>query len=148
MAYSFTNWAQTIADISTRPEFQNAHVVLYVPAHGGEYDVDTGETTGGTEAELLYDGQARVVGVRYHSQTEQGYNPSSLKGVRLQVNDSALGRVPSNTKAYFIDGGRNIQLLDYIFNVNSDFNSSQVAAYTFELTVDLDAVDDDKPVFP
>lgn len=148
MAYSFTNWPQTIANISTKPEFQNAHIVLYVPEHGGEYDVDSGETTGGTEAELLYDGQARIVGIRQSAESQQESNPTSLKGVRVQVNNRTLGRVPNNAKAYFTDGGRNVQLLDYIFNVNSDFNSSQVAAYTFEMTVDLDAVDDDKPVFP
>lgn len=136
-----------IAAESTQAIWQNAHIVLYTPAHGGEYDVDTGQTTGETPAALLYDGQARVVGIRSYRESQENSNPSALKPVRVQIPDRTLGRVPNNAKAYFIDGGRNAQLTEYIFNVNSDFNSSHVAAYTFELTVDLDAVDTDRPTF-
>ena len=56
--------------------------------------------------------------------------------------------MPDNTKAYFTNGGRNANLVNYVFNLNSDFNSSHVAAYTLELTVSMDATDDNKPVFP
>jgi hypothetical protein len=135
----WSDWAQTVADISTLPEFQNAAVVIYLPAIGGEYDVDTGTYTGGTDPELLYRGQARVVGIRYHTNDTQANNPTTLKGVRLQIADRALGRVPDQARVYFTDGGRNPQLTDYVFTVNSDFNSSHVAAYTFELTVDTEA---------
>lgn len=147
--YQFEDWAAEVAEISTLPEFQNAHIVLYTPGDPGDLDVDTGQYSGGTDAVLIYDGQARVVGIRSYRESQENSNPTALKPVRVQIPavGLTLGRVQNNAKAYFIDGGRNAQLVDYIFNVNSDFNSSHVAAYTFELTVDVDAVDDDKPVF-
>lgn len=146
--YEFEDdWAQEIADISTDPEYQNAHIVLYVPGEQGDIDVDTGTYPDAEDPTLVYDGQARVVGIRSYRESQENSNPTALKPVRVQLLDRNLGRIPNNAKAYFIDGGRNVQLTDYIFNVNSDFNSSHVAAYTLELTVDLDALDIEKPVF-
>ena len=146
--YDFGDWAAEVEEVSTLPEFQNASIIIYVPAHGGTYKWGSGTTTGGTGATKLYEGRARVIGLRSRNQNDEAYNPTALKAVRVQVNRSGIdGRVPNNAKAYFTDGGRNPQLEDYVFNVNSDFNSSQVAAYTFEMTIDLDAEDDTRPVW-
>lgn len=146
--YEFSDWAQEVEDISTLPEFQNANVTIYIPAHGGTWDVDTNKETGGTPAELIYRGQARVVGIRSSSRDQQNFDPTTMKGVRLQVPRSGIAkRVPDQARAFFTDGGRNPQLTAYEFTVNSDFNSSQVAAYTFELTSDLGTKDSSRPVF-
>jgi hypothetical protein len=128
-----------IAELTTDPEWQNATCVIYIPAIGGEYDVDTGTYTGGSDPELIYRGRARAVGIRYHTNDSQASNPTALKGVRLQIVDRTLGRIPDQARVYFSDGGRNPQLTEYVFTINSDFNSSHVASYTFELTVDVEA---------
>jgi nitrite reductase/ring-hydroxylating ferredoxin subunit len=144
--FDFTDWAQEVEDVSTLPEFQNASIIIFTPAHGGKYNIDTGTVTGGVAAEKLYDGHARIIGLRSRNQNDEAFNPTALKAVRVQVNRAGIsGRVPNNAKAFFTNGGRNPQLEDYLFNVNSDFNSSQVAAYTFEMTVDLDATNSDRP---
>lgn len=147
--YEFAGWEDTIKQVSTDPQFQNAAVVLYVPGALGEYDPDTGnyDGEGATDPELVYSGRCRVVGLRSADSSNVASNPDQLKAVRIQLADNPA-RMPDNTKAYFTDGGRNANLTSYVFNVNSDFNSSHVAAYTLELTVSMDAVDDDKPVFP
>jgi hypothetical protein len=147
--YEFAGWQDAIKAVSTDPQFQNAAVVLYVPGALGEYNPDTGgyDGEGSTDPTLVYSGRCRVVGLRSAGDSVQAGNPDSLKPVRIQL-ASNPGRMPDNTRAYFTDGGRNANLTSYVFNVNSDFNSSHVAAYTLELTVSMDAVDDDKPVFP
>lgn len=147
MGIDFSDPAAMIEANSTRPEFQNASIVIYQPGEVGEYDPDTGEYEQ-TDPTLLYRGQARIVGLRSYRADEADFNPTALKPVRVQVKrDGIEGRVVNNCKAYFTDGGRNPQLTSLVFNVNSDFNSSHVAAYTFEMTVDLDAVDDTPPQF-
>lgn len=144
----FSGWAQEVEDVSTLPEFQNANVTIYVPSYGGSWNVDTNTETGGTPASLIYQGRARVVGIRSSSRDQKNYDPTTLKSVRLQVPRSGISkRVPDQARAYFTDGGRNPQLTQYGFTVNSDFNSSHVAAYTFELTVDIGAADGNRPVF-
>lgn len=141
----FTDWASEVEAVSTLPEFQNAQIVIYT-ATVGEYDMDTGDFE--VDYDLIYQGQARVVGVRTSSRDNQNFDPTSIKPVRVQVVRSGIsGRVPTDAKAYFISGGRNPQLEEYVFNVVSDFNSSHVAAYTFEFSVDLNATDSDRPVF-
>lgn len=143
--YQFdTDWAQEIADISTLPEFQNASVVLFVPGEASYNDDDEYVVNDPT---LIYKGRCRVVGLRSAFNDIQAGNPDSLKPVRVQLPE-VPPRMPENTQAYFTDGGRNANLTSYVFNVNSDFNSSHVAAYTLELTVSMDAVDNDLPEFP
>lgn len=144
--YQFAGWQDTIKQVSTDPQFQNAAVVLYVPGAIGEYDPDAG-TYEQSDPVLVYEGRCRVVGLRSAGDSVQAGNPDSLKPVRIQLPKNP-GRMPDNTRAYFADGGRNENLTTYVFNVNSDFNSSHVAAYTLELTVSMDATDEDRPVFP
>lgn len=144
----FSGWAQEVEDVSTLPDFQNANITIYIPSHGGSWDVGTNTETGGTPAQLIYRGPARVVGIRSGSNDQQNFDPTVLKSVRVQVRRSGVTkRVPDGARAFFTNGGRNPQLTQYEFTVNSDFNSSQVAAYTFELTVDLGLQDQSRPVF-
>jgi hypothetical protein len=143
--YQFADWADEIAAVSTLPEFQNAAVVIYTPGELGDYDPDTGEYEEG-DATLLYSGRCRVVGLRSSRPGDAGYDPDALKSVRIQLPNVPV-RIPNNAKAYFTDGGRNANLTTYVFNVNSDFNSSHVAAYTLELTVAMDITDADPPQF-
>lgn len=144
--YEFAGWQDAIKRVSTDPEFQNAAVVLYVPGALGEYDPDSG-TYEQSDPTLVYSGRCRVVGLRSADSSNVASNPDQLKAVRIQLADNPA-RMPDNTKAYFTDGGRNANLTSYVFNVNSDFNSSHVAAYTLELTVSMDAADSTPPVFP
>jgi hypothetical protein len=145
--YQFADWAEEIAEVSTLPEFMNATVVIYTPGGVGEYDPDTNTYETGDPV-LHYNGRARVVGVRSARDDIQAGNPSTLKSVRLQVPREGIpGPIPDQARAYFTDGGRNPILTQYIFTVNSDFNSSHVAAYTLELTVAMDITDADPPAF-
>lgn len=140
------SWQEEIKAVSTLPEYQNATAVVYIPGTLGEYNVDTGGYTGGTNPEMIYRGRCRIVGLRSAYGDIQAGNPDSIRPIRIQLAENPA-RLPDNAKVYFTDGGRNANLGSYVFNVNSDFNSSHVAAYTLELRVSMDAKDADPPQF-
>ncbi len=133
------DWPSEIAEISTLPEFQNAEVRITLPTQG-EYDVETGEWTD-ADPVVLYEGQARVIGVRwsvfYTGQT-QG-NSRTEKAIRFQIPYQGTDRVNTGAIVKVTSSPRNPVLLDYVFQITSDFQGSNSAARTFEAALSGDS---------
>lgn len=134
------DWPQEVADISTLPEFQNAEVRIATPAVY-DYDVITGENVVVTPEVLLYEGQARIIGVRwgifYSGQTQA--NSRSEKSIRFQIPYQSADRVNTGAIVKVTSSPRNPVLLDYVFTITNDFQGSNSAARTFEASMDGDS---------
>lgn len=142
MPVTFTNdWAQEIADISGDPEYQNAEIEIRDPS----LLTRTGNPLDGydyTGDPVVWLGRARIASNR--SSVGAGgttsTNPTNIKAMRVQIlYDQNFTRVKRGWQVRVTDGGRNSRLESYLFNVESDVNSSHVASLTFECTVDVEA---------
>lgn len=141
MANPFSrHWTDEIARVSTRPEYQTAKVRIIDPsAVEKEYDVDAGTVTiigDGT----VYHGQARIIGIRWavYSGGESQANAKSLKSIRIQLPQDAVGRVRTGFSV-IVEESRNTVLTDYVFFVSSDLQGSSDAARTIECSLDNDS---------
>lgn len=143
MAYNFggTAWHDAIAEISTRPEFQRARIRIFdefAATLVTPYDIETGigpVYEGGD----IYEGQARVIGVRWGVQSggESQANATTISAIRVQIPQHAVGRVKKGCKL-FVESAPNLVLPSYIFTVTSDMQGSSPAARTFECSLDID----------
>lgn len=143
MAIDFSaDWAQEVADVSGDAIYQNAQIEIRNPKliirSGTMID---GYTYSGDP--VLWSGQARVASTR--SEVGAGgttsINPTAIKSMRVQIPyDKDFMRVKRGWQVRVTDGGRNSRLEDYLFSVESDINSSQVASLTFTCTVDVETV--------
>lgn len=147
MAYSFAvaNWADEIAEESTKPEYQQAFIRIEDRSllTQEDYDIETGEWTVVGDP-VIYpvgdeDGRARVIGVRWGVQSggESQANATTLSAIRVQIPQHAVGRVKKGCKVY-VESAPNTVLTNYIFTVTSDMQGSSDAARTFECSLDLD----------
>lgn len=143
MAYDFggTAWHDAIAGISTRPEFQRAVIRIFDESQATQttpYDIETG-TGGEFEGGDIYEGQARVIGVRWGVQSggESQANATTISAIRVQIPQHAVGRVKKGCKV-FVESAPNLVLSSYIFTVTSDMQGSSPAARTFECSLDID----------
>ena len=144
MAYSFSaDWAQEIADVSTRPEFQTARVEIVDPSQvETEYDYETGEIITVGDG-VIYSGRARVIGINRPTNIVSGQmNTTSLSGVRVQVPREGTTdlAVTKGMVLYVREAPRQPRLKDYVFTAVGDFQGSSSAARTFEFSVDQDSV--------
>lgn len=142
--YNFTrDWADEIADVSARPEYQTAGILIedWSGVTYGETDWATGEREQIGEPVEIYSGRARIVGIRAGSVIEGGDqgNSTTLKSIRFQVPQLAIGRILPGQAVRVTTAPKNPVLLSYVFKVNDDFQGSTPAARTFEAGVDLDA---------
>lgn len=143
MAYDFgtTAWHDRIAEVSTRPEFQRAVIRIFDESAAiliSEYEIETGIGPiyeGGD----IYEGQARVIGVRWGVQSggESQANATTISAIRVQIPQHAAGRVKKGCKV-FVESAPNLVLPSYIFTVTSDMQGSSPAARTFECSLDID----------
>lgn len=138
------DWAEAIAEISTRPEFQTAEITIRDPKlDTTDIDYDTGAVVV-TPGAPIYEGRARVTGLgRPNTQDGGQMNLSSITGVRVQVpregtTDLAVrkGMILTVTSA-----PRQPRLTDYVFTAVGDFQGASSAARTFEFAVDQDSVE-------
>lgn len=142
MSYSFAeNWAQEIADVSGDPTFQNCAIEIRNPALlTVTKDIQAG-TKSVTGDPVVWSGRARVIGIRRALDIQAGgsANPSGEKTIRVQIPyGSITTRVQRGWQIRVTDGGRNPVLEEYLFIVDSDVNSGNVASYTFEASTVLD----------
>lgn len=148
MAVSFAveNWADEIAQESTKPEYQQAVIRIFDKSQAvkiQDYDIETG--TGPIyEGGDLYpigdeDGRARIIGVRWGVQSggESQANATTISAIRIQIPQHAVGRVKKGCKV-FVESAPNLVLPSYIFTVTSDMQGSSSAARTFECSLDID----------
>lgn len=147
MAYEFSDdWTEEIAEISTLPEFQTAEVRLIDPSLvTSSYNIDTNVTTV-TGNGTLYEGQARIIGVRWgvFSGGEGQANSQTISSLRVQFpREDSTGhttfiRVKTGCKLFVTSAPRNPVLEDLIFVATSDLQGSSSAARTFEFALDGD----------
>lgn len=143
MAFDFSTaaWHDRIAEVSTRPEFQRAVIRIFDESAATlvtPYDIETGIGPiyqGGD----IYEGQARVIGVRWGVQSggESQANATTISAIRVQIPQHAVGRVKKGCKV-FVESAPNLVLSSYIFTVTSDMQGSSPAARTFECSLDID----------
>ncbi|QDK01432.1 hypothetical protein SEA_LEEROYJENKINS_35 [Microbacterium phage LeeroyJenkins] len=142
MAYVFgtDNWADEISEISTQPEFQSAQIRIEDPSvlTSKKYDVETATWTI-TGDPVVYEGQARVIGVRWGVQSggESQANATTISAIRVQIPQHGAGRVKKGCKV-FVDSSPNLVLSSYLFTVTSDMQGSSPASRTFECSLDID----------
>lgn len=147
MPITFTDdWAQEIADVSGDPAYQNATIEIRNPdlivKTGTEPDMITTFTQSVTGNPVVWSGQARVANSRSSLNTggATSFDPTSMKAMLVQIPyDPAFTRVRRGWEIRVTDGGRNSVLEDYLFTVDSDVSSSQVASLTFHCTINVES---------
>lgn len=146
MAFQFTeyaNWADEIAEVSELPEFQTAVIRIVNPnLIEREYDEDTATWTITGEG-VIYEGQARVIPVRWGIQSggESQANATTLGAMRVQIPRTVASdiRVNKGFKVFVDESPHNLSLVNRIFAVTSDLQGSSSASRTFECMADIDA---------
>lgn len=142
---------QTIAEVSTQPEFQNVEVQLIDPSAlttDENYDVETGEYT--DTPEPFWSGPARLVSQRWgvNRENSETANSNTRTSILLQfgyaqnfgTDDVPLHRIRRGTVMYVTECESNPALLTRVFTCTSDMQSGASAARTLEFETDGDAV--------
>lgn len=148
MAYSFTveNWADEIAQESTKSEYQQAVIRIFDKSQATlvtPYDIETGLGPIYTGGDIYpigdEDGRARIIGVRWGVQSggESQANATTISAIRVQIPQHAVGRVKKGCKV-FVESAPNLVLSSYLFTVTSDMQGSSPASRTFECSLDID----------
>lgn len=142
LKFSGKHWSETIADITSRSEYQTAVVRLEDPdllIPVGEYDIESGEQEF-TGDPVVYEGQARIIGVRWGvgSGGESQANAKSVKAIRVQFPPQAVERVRKGFALYVTECDRNPVLTEYVFLATNDFQGSSAATRTVEFALDSD----------
>lgn len=133
------DWAEEIAEVTASPEFQTATIEIQYVSNDGEYDVDTGETTGRV-VETLYAGRARVIAVRtsVFRQAAAMMNSHVSEFVRVQIPRDAVGRVLTGSLVRILTAPEAPFLEGRMLMVNSDFHGASAATRTLECGFDND----------
>lgn len=145
MAYRFEDdgdWAEPISEETTKPEYQTAQIRLVDPSGvEQEYNYETGKYDTVSGSGLLYQGQARVIGIRWgvESGGESQANAMTLTAIRVQLpREGFQVRVKKNCKVFVDSCPRNPVLQQYMFTITSDFQGSMSASRTFQAMLDGD----------
>lgn len=145
--FSYPNWADEIALTSSKPKYQLAEIAVLDPAlEYPEFDVDTGEFDPLFGYQFIYEGRARIIGVRWGNDrnNSQVANPSTTSSIRVQIPAEELQRViPRGTKIFIKQSEFNVALENRTFVVTSDLQGSSAATRTFECELDGDTVADE-----
>ena len=142
MAQEPLDWASRVEIVSD--QYKNATITLIDPSLasvGEDYDPVTGVYTPGASGIVAEDIPARVQPVRLAVDMQGGatMNPSGEVWVRIQIPRSSLvGRVEHGWRIKVTSADRNPQLLDYLFTVDANVNSSWRASNTIEATVNVE----------
>lgn len=143
MAYRFTDdWADEISEETSSAEYQNATIRITDPgkeAREHNEETNTWTVTGDSE---VYEGQARIIGVRWGTEAggESQANATTLSAARVQIPYGAAPvRVRKNCKVWVLECERNPSLETVVFTVTSDLQGSMAASRTFQVMLDGDA---------
>lgn len=145
--YSFEqegDWPDAIARISTQPRFQKSQIRIedHSLITQGEYDVETGTYSESSGDPTVYEGQARLIGIRWGTFTggESQANATTLSAIRVQIpkTPETTVRVKRGCKIFVLDSPNNPALNGLILTITSDLQGSSAAARTFEAALDAD----------
>lgn len=136
---TFTSWAGQIAEVSSLSDYQNATIVVSDPsALTKTYDYATNTYTVSGDG-VVYSGQARVQPIRAASDEQfMVADPSASKRILVQIPSDEVEFVKKGFQVQVTDGGRNPSLVNFLFTVVADVNSSHMASHTFECAVDVE----------
>lgn len=137
------NWADAIAEVSERPEFQRASIRISPPPPRVDpdedyYNPETGQFEYPEEV-VLYAGQARIIPIRESSDDMGGINRTTVIGIRVQI-----PRADSNFRIrrgirIFVDASPdNPSLVERVFTVADDYQGSSAASRTLMAYADVD----------
>ena len=135
-----------VGEVSSRQEYQTGVVEVYLPstdASAGEYDIETGEWSGGTDPVLIYRGQARWVPIRWtvDARNTNVYNASSTGNVRVQIPQLAITTiVPRTSRIVVKEAPTSPQNVGRTFIVVSDLQNSDNGTRSFECEWNTDHV--------
>lgn len=142
--FSYPNWADEIALTSSKPMYQLAEIAVLDPGlEYPEFDVDTGEFDRMFGYQYIYEGRARIIGVRWGNDrnNSQVANPSTTSSIRVQMPAEDLQRViPRGAKIFIMKSEFNVALENRVLIVTSDLQGSSAATRTFECELDGDTV--------
>lgn len=135
----FTSWEDQIAEVSSLSEFQNATITIVDPSlltKVYSYESNSYTVTGDG---VVYSGQARVQPMA-SARDEQFMvaDPSAAKRIMVQIPSTEVDVIKRGFQVQVTDGGRNPGLVNYLFTVAADVNSSHMASHTFECVVDVE----------
>lgn len=137
-----SNWTDEIASVTGSREFQRADVIITLPdSDDAEWDWEgQGGWVPGNPAEILYEGQARIIGVRWGTQSggESQANAKTISAIRFQVPKAAAGRVNRGAIVNVRSSWDNPVLTEFQFKITSDMQGSSAATRTFEAGLDSD----------
>jgi hypothetical protein len=140
MAQSPVEWADRIAAVSDR--FKNATITIIDPSLiTSTYDPVTDTYTPTGDGIVAEDIAARIQPVRLAVDMQGGatMNPTGEVRVRIQIPRTAYaGRVEHGWRIRVISADRNPELLEYLFTVDANVNSSWRASNTIEASVNVE----------
>lgn len=137
------HWSQEVAEVSGRAEFQTCTMQIIDPSLiDVDYDIDTGiETVVGDG--VIYEGQARLIGVRSATNYEgatQG-NSKANKSLRVQLpHDSLPMRLEKGFIGKVTSAPLNPSLTGYVYYLMTGIQGASAGSRTLEFNVDGDAV--------
>lgn len=135
-------WTDEIAELSTRPEFQNSTIRVLDPSVTGTYDIETGKWEYDEDENfVIYEGRARIRDVRWgvYSGGESQFNTKSISNIRVQVPKEAMPHPPKGAPVEVLECSDNSGLVGTLFLVTDGFQGGAQASRTFEAAVDSDA---------
>ena len=134
------SWADRIARVTESDRYMTARVKVLFEISEGEYDVETGLTTGQV-VETLYEGKARVIAVRtsVYQQAAASMNSRATEFVRVQIPKGATGRVLTGSTVLITDAPDSPFLKNRLLTVQSDFHGATSASRTLECAFDGDS---------
>lgn len=145
-ANTFGDWSAVIT--TTAEQFMNAEIELIAPDSKPDTPYDAATNTGGVGSPtVVWYGKARAQHVSStrgaNLQGQDTFNPTGHRTYNFQIplnNDYGyMGKIERGWYIRVTDGGKNPELLDYIFIVDSALNSSWAALRTIICTFDVKA---------
>lgn len=140
--FDYEDYSAEIAEITGRPEFQNAEILVVDNRIAGETNIDTGEREGAAPVKV-YQGQARVQTTRagVDSYNQQQANKVTLEALRIQLPEPAKEVIlHRGWKVYFLSIPRNPSLRQRVATITEDSQGSHAATRTFDAHIDGDGV--------
>lgn len=135
------NWTDKIAQTTGGREYQRADVVISLPSENRKkWDFENGGFKGGDPSEILFTGQARIIGVRWGVQNggESQANAKTITAIRIQIPKNGTGRVRRGSVVNVTASPDNPTLTQFQFKITSDIQGSSAATRTFEAALDGD----------
>lgn len=131
-----TDWSEQI--LNTAAQYMNAEVCFYRVVGGKGNLPEIGQPGTPATVEVIWRGKARVQHLRAPRRDSTEYQASDSRSFRFQL-DPRDNPPPlyAGTKARVLSGGRDDQLENYLYQVESAVNSSHMAVRTVELTADM-----------